>query len=250
MSYMRSLGSEDIDVEFVIVDNGSQDKTVSIIEKIFESMPRKESGKLVKLNKNLGTTKSRNIGLKQATGEFIVVCDSDTEYLDGKWQKIIIFLQKNSEVGIAAPQLVLEDGVVQNSAKKFPSILDKLFKLRRLFRFCEYIGDYYKDLPSDETKNVDTAISAFWIFDRKILQKVGYFDERFFYAPEDLDYCLRVWQSGYKVSYYPFLKIRHKTQRLSYSKPLGNIAFLHFLGLGYYFLKHKYIVRPKTVKYY
>lgn len=161
MSYICSLDSEDISAEFMIVDNSSQDKTVSIVEKIFESLPKNKSGKIFKLNKNLGTNKSRNIGLKHATGEFIVVCDSDTEYLDGKWRKVINFLQENPKIGITAPQLVLDNGVVQNSVKKFPSILDKLFKLRRLLKFPEYIGDYYKDLSCNETMNVDTAISAF-----------------------------------------------------------------------------------------
>jgi len=248
LSYTRSLTSENVSAEFLVVDNGSKDKTAEILEKLFKSLPDNLSGKIFKLKNNLGTTRSRNIALKQAKGEFIVVCDSDTEFLEGKWQEIIDFWQENPKIGIIAPQLVLEDNSVQNSVKKFPSILDKFLKLRRLLKISEYKGDYYTDFPFSKVKDVETAISAFWMFHTGLLKKIGYLDENIYYAPEDLDFCLSSWQAGFRIVYYPFFKVRHKTQRISHTRPISKIALAHVTGLLYYFFKHKYLFHPNIIK--
>lgn len=246
-SYVTSLLSENIKAEFLIVDNGSSDETVDLVEDIIANLPLGFQGKLFKLPENRGTTFPRNIALREAKGEFIVVCDSDTEFLEGRWKETFNYINNDSSIGILAPSLVFSNGQIQNSVKKFPTIVNKLLKLRRLFKLPEYVGDYYKDFPWNEEREVDTAISACWIFRRKILEEVGFLDEKIFYAPEDLDYCLRVWESNKRVLFYPKIKIMHKLKRISHSKPFSRIAWSHFLGLLYYYKKHQYFFSRNSV---
>lgn len=98
--------------------------------------------------------------------------------------------------------------------------------------------------PSNEVINVDYAISAFWIMKKSVLEEVGLLDEKIFYSPEDVDYCLRIWKSGHAISYIPFVSVVHHTQEISRGFKL-NTAFLnHVKGLFYYFTKHRYCFFP------
>ncbi|MFH1460559.1 MAG: glycosyltransferase [Candidatus Omnitrophota bacterium] len=248
-SYVASINKENLSAEFLIVDNGSLDNTLEIIKnKILPVLPDSCKLILIELEKNYGTTYSRNVGLKRAAGSFIVICDSDTYFAQGSWRDIINYLEKNSEVGILAPLLMYKDETLQRSVKRFPIIKDKLLKLKQIFfGINAKSSDQYLEFPWKSSQEVDTAISAFWIFKREVLEEIGLFDEKIFYAPEDLDYCLRVWKSGKKVVFYPDFKIVHNTQQISHKKPFSLIALSHFLGLGYYFFKHNYFLSRKKV---
>lgn len=244
-SYARAVSHEGLTVEFLVVDNGSSDGTLNEIENsVFPNLPVQCIGKLYKLEKNFGTTKSRNIALRKASGRWIVICDSDTEYFSGSWKQAIDYLAQNKSVGILAPCLIYPSGVVQNSVKKFPTIIDKLTKLGKIF-FKLPVGksDFYQDFPWGSVRAVDTAISACWIFTKKTLYNVGYLDEKIFYSPEDVDFCLRMWKSGKKILFYPQLKIVHYTQQVSHAKPFSRLSISHFFGLIYYFAKHKYFTK-------
>jgi GT2 family glycosyltransferase len=249
-SYALSVEKECINAEFLIVDNGSSDSTVDIIEsELFPSLPKGCVGRLYKLNKNMGTTKSRNLALRSVVSKYIVICDSDTEYKSGDWKKMLMCLD-NDEVGMIAPNILYPDGTVQNSVKKIPTILEKLLKLGKiLFHFSKWsYSDFYKDFPWETINPTDTAISAFWILKKTILESVGYLDEKIFYSPEDIDYCVRIWKSGKKIFYYPFLKIVHHTQQISHKNPFSRLALSHFFGLLYFFNKHKYFFSREKLK--
>ena len=248
-SYSESIAQEGLKAEFLIVDNGSTDGTTELInKKIFPKFPKSCKGELVQLNKNMGTTYSRNIGLKKAKGNYIVICDSDTEFIKGSWEKAIAYLKQNRELGLLAPCISYTDGKVQPSVKLFPTLTDKLLKLGKIFfNLKTDKKDFYPDFPWNVVKAVDTAISAFWMFRRGLTNSVGYLDEKIFYAPEDVDFCMRIWQAAQKVIFYPELQIMHRTQQLNHKNPFTTLAFSHFKGLIYYFKKHKYFFSRKKL---
>ena len=94
-----------------------------------------------------------------------------------------------------------------------------------------------------ESRVVDYAISAFWMFRRDVLEKVGLLDERIFYSPEDVDFCIRIWKAGYCIKYFPQVSVIHDAQEISRAKGVKiNIFTLsHLKGLLYLFLKHRYL---------
>jgi hypothetical protein len=187
----------------------------------------------------MGTTYSRNLGLKQSAGDYICIMDSDSEIISGSFTEVFKVLESGSDIGIIAPQLILEDGSIQNSVKKFPTFLHKVIKIpKAVFKVNTPNIDFYTDFPFVTLMPVDSAISACWIFRKEMLAEVGYLDEKLFYSPEDLEYCMRMHKSGKSIIYYPFLKILHHTQQISHSSPFSRIAVSHFMGLLYYYRKH------------
>jgi GT2 family glycosyltransferase len=240
----KCLG-EQLEYEVIVVDNGSVDETLSILD----TYSNKIQGKIhvIKLERNRGTTYPRNLALRIARGSHICVLDSDTEFGTGSLCGVLDRLQNSPEIGIIAPRLLLENGSVQNSVKLFPTFWDKLIKVPAVFlKRKVYNADFYKDFPFQQPREVDSAISACWIFKRELLKSIGYFDEKIFYSPEDLDYCFRVHKSGKLIVYDPNLTLLHHTQQISHRKPLSRVSLSHFKGLIYYYRKHGgWISRPQ-----
>ncbi len=236
-SIILKCGEEGIDYEIVVIDNGSKDTSVGIIESFREKHPDRFNP--IFLPKNRGTTFSRNLGLKSARSKFICILDSDTEILNGSLKEITDILENNEEIGIVAPQLSLPDGSIQNSVKKFPSFWHKISKIpRAILKIGLPDVDFYENFPFRNKRFVDSAISACWFFKKELLSNIGLFDEKIFYAPEDLDYCMRLRKAGKKIEYFPYLTVLHHTQQISHSNPFSKVAVSHFLGLLYYFGKH------------
>ena len=243
-SIIRKCSAEEIPFEIIVIDNGSHDGSCGVVEDYKKDSP--DAFNLIKLDCNRGTTYTRNLGLKQARGGFLCILDSDTEMGEGSLSEVIEHLRSDERVGMIAPRLLLPDGVVQNSVKRFPTMLNKLMKIPRIvFGISTKNSDFYDDFPFMEEREVDTAISACWFFKKELLQKVGYLDEKIFYAPEDIDYSLRVWLAGKSLLYYPAYTVLHHTQQITHRKPLSKTSISHFFGLIYYYRKHGgWLVRP------
>ncbi len=229
--------------EIFIVDNGSKDRTTQIIREFRDKYP--ENIIPIYLDKNTGTTFSRNLALKKAKGKYIAVMDSDVEVFRGTFKQLINSLDEKKETGLIAPRLVYPNGNLQKSTDVFPTVFTKV---RRYF-FLKYIEkiDNRHDIET-ELREVDYAISAVWILKKEVLEKVGLLDENIFYAPEDVDYCLRVWKAGYKILYKPSISCIHHTQEISRGLKINAATIEHIRGLFYYFRKHKYFLsNPKII---
>jgi GT2 family glycosyltransferase len=194
---------------------------------------------------NIGTTRSRNRLFSSAKGDFLCVMDSDVELLEGVIDTLIPLLEKYSDIGILAPRINYPNGKWQKSFDRFPTILDKINRLFRLKTLEKNESDRF--LESTQSIYIDYAISAFWLLKRDLLETVGFLDERIFYSPEDLDYCLRVWKTGYKIVYVPSVSVVHHAQEISRGFTLNSAKFSHIKGLFYYFLKHRYFLRRPQV---
>jgi len=233
-SLLASLSGDFEQFEIFIVDNGSNDQTLKIIDEYVCNNPK--TIKPILLNSNTGTTYSRNLALKQATGDFIAVLDSDVIVPQGIFQDLLDSLTISPEIGMVVPKLVYGNGKFQKSTDDFPTLLKKL---RRYF-FLKNIEQVEGDLIDSDSKPVDYAISAFWLFKKEVLAKVGLLDEKIFYAPEDVDYCLRIWKAGYKIIYVPSCEVIHDAQEISRGFKLNKAFREHLKGLFYYFVKHRY----------
>lgn len=236
-SIARKCSEEFLAFEVIVIDNGSKDNSVAIVKKYEQDNP--DSFKLLSLDCNGGTTYPRNLGLKVARGKYLCILDSDTELGSGSLLEICKILDSRKKVGMIAPQLLLPDGSVQNSVKRFPTLLHKLIKIPRIvFGLKTTNADFYQDFPFAREREVDTAISACWIFRRDLLDTVGFLDEKIFYSPEDLDYSIRVRKAGYSILYCAAFRVLHHTQQITHKKPFSRMTLNHLCGLFYYYSKH------------
>jgi GT2 family glycosyltransferase len=121
------------------------------------------------------------------------------------------------------------------STDAFPTVGRKLVR----FLFLNKL-EKQEDWRNREPVSVDYAISAFWLFRRDLLSEVGFLDERYFYAPEDVDYCASIWLAGYRILYVPKIQAIHDAQETSRKRRLNRFTFYHVCGLLLFFAKHIY----------
>lgn len=228
--------------EIWVVDNGSTDGTVEILKRLADDHRRVIT--VIYLDRNLGTTVSRNLALKQVRGRYIAIIDSDVIVPPGTIAPLIARLAGELSCGLVAPRLVYPNGQLQMSTDVFPTVLRKLRRLIMLKAMERRLDA--DDRPTEE-RTVDYAISAFWLMRREVLATVGLLDERIFYSPEDADYCLRVWSAGYTVMYDPSVYAIHCAQEISRGFPLSPAALRHIAGLIYFFRKHRYAVSRRRL---
>jgi GT2 family glycosyltransferase len=240
-----------IEYEIIVVDNGSSDNTLEIIESKFPSV------KIIKNKTNKGVAPARNQGIKESTGEFILILDIDTFVFSDAIVKLIAFMAAHLNIGLCGPMLCFDDGIVQNSFRRFPVFQTKLLRrinagwAKRLLQ-----NEYYQVTGQDTTTRrmditntieVDYVIGACQMIRRSALDTVGLLDNKIFYGPEDVDICLRLWLKGWKVAYLPDVRVIHYEQRITKNKLLSYITIKHIQGLIRYFVKHRYLISRKSL---
>ncbi|MGI9491022.1 MAG: glycosyltransferase family 2 protein [Geminicoccaceae bacterium] len=226
--------------QILIVDNGSTDGSKALINRLEAAYPDLVEG--IDLPTNHGTTVSRNLAFAQARGDYVLVIDSDIDFKRPVLQSLIAELAIDPSIGIIVPRLIFPSGQVQMSTDVFPTVkrkIERLIRLRSLEKQTE--------TNSGTSEIVDYAISAFWLMRRDLLHTVGELDERIFYAPEDVDFCLRTWLSGKKIVYRPDLEVVHDAKERSRSLKGLLFAWRHLMGLAYFFDKHGYFWRTDDV---
>ncbi|MDU0356380.1 glycosyltransferase family 2 protein [Paraglaciecola aquimarina] len=234
-SLTSSLKQSERDFEIFVVDNGSKDGTLEILSRIEGELEGRLTSIL--LSHNTGTTYSRNQALKQAKGKYILVLDSDAYMNEPALTGLSQYLDEHPNCGMAVPRVTYGSGNYQLSCDTFPT----LWKKFQRFLFLKNMEEQESDLSKATVPvNVDYAISACWMLKRETLEKVGLLDEKIFYSPEDVDYCLRVWEAGYVITYVPSVSVIHDAQELSRGFKLTKFHFSHLKGLFYLMYKHKY----------
>lgn len=248
-SVMREAEALGIRTRIWAVDNGSTDGTVQLLRTFANGWPLGFC--VLELRRNHGTTVSRNLALRRTTAPSVLVLDSDAELLPGSLGRLLLTANGCPKAGLVGPRLYLGDGTIQRSFKRFPTVLSKLGQamqhplLARLKQAEFYSAECYTSQGLDGPVLVDSCISAAWLVRREAMEAVGLLDERIFYSPEDVDYCLRLWLKGWQVIYEPRAGCVHHTQRLSHRSI--RFAIHHMLGLTYYFAKHRYWLRAASL---
>lgn len=231
---MKDVSNEG-EFEIIVVENGSCDESPQILQSFVERYPGVV--KSIVLPENTGTTVSRNMALKRASGEFVLVLDADA-YITSDAIKVLKGTLTDLSIGLVAPKLSYRDGRFQMSVDQIPTLFRKIARFLWLKRMEKGVGK-----TTAVSGNVDYAISACWMFRRSILEHTGLFDEQIFYSPEDVDFCLQVWKSNYRVYYCTEASAIHDAQELSRGWKLNKFHFLHLKGLIYLMLKHRFISR-------
>lgn len=229
---------KEIDYEIYIIDNGSIDNSKSIVR----SFMNNEKIKLIELEKNYGTTVSRNKGLTSIKKtDYICILDSDTVINENAILYMTKYLKNNKDVAIVGPGMVNGNGIKQIPYRKFPTWKIKLLKacpIKKISYIGEKIEGYDIDnLPMDF--ECDYLISACWTLTYETYKKLGNLDEKIFYAPEDVEYCMRARASGMKIVHLRTVEIVHYYQRISKKKLISKANITHFWGIMYILRKYK-----------
>lgn len=245
-------GLKEVEPFIFVADNGSTDRTVDIIRQYEKKSP--DQFTLLKYKRNVGTTVSRNAGIKKLMTmklDYICILDSDTVVNDETFIKLDAEMKKHSDYGVIGPALVTSGGLLQMSARCFPTVLEKFYKavpIKSLQKRGELMEIQRPPHPDAVSYPVDYLMSACWLVRPEVFRKAGLLDEKIFYAPEDAEYCIRVWKAGYQVAFCPCVKIIHEWQRLSKKKMISRMNWEHIKGLAHMFRRHRYLFTTVRLK--
>lgn len=227
----------DCDFEVLIANNGSS--------KEFSILPPEV--RLISPPRNLGFGAALNLVAREAQGEYLFLGNCDLEAEHFSFSALLQFLEKNPNAGIVGPKLIYPDKEVQQSCRRFPSILDLIAKRLDFLPFFRSRSDRYllRDRDVSKPLQVDWLVGAAMMMPRKLFLDLHGFDERFFLFFEDTDLCRRVRISGYEVWYVPDSLFIHTSKiRLSES-PIPLMCFfkkafwIHLFSAFKYFVKYR-----------
>ena len=239
---------KEIDPIIRVVDNGSSDTTSAILRRLSDEYVEVCP---MFLDENLGNTVSRNIALQKLTemDDYVCVLDSDTVVNEQALLRLVKVLNDDHSIGIVGPTMSDSLGVVQQSGRNLPTLGIKLAKAFP----CSVVQNKGVQLETPKSpilnhlQDVPYLISACWLVPSRVFEIVGLFDEHIFYAPEDVDWCVRVSKAGYRIVRCWDAQIVHEYQRISTKRFFSKMNFEHLKGLAYFFRKHGYLFSSNKI---
>jgi len=243
LSLKNSLS--DLEHEIIVVDNNSVDGTNEIIRYKFPDII------LIENDNNRGFAAACNQGLAVSKGEYLLLLNPDTMIQEDTIHTMIDFFESVSDAGAAGCKILNADGTLQLACRRsFPSplvALPKLLGLSRLFPKVKMFGKYNLSyVDPDELLEVDAISGSFLMFRREVYEKIEDLDEVFFMYGEDLDYCYRIKEAGWKIYYVPDTKIIHYKGEsakhasfdnfITFYKAMDIFVKKHFRKSHYFFL--------------
>ena len=222
--------------EVCVVDNASPDGAAALLR---ERFPKAQ---VVRHERNLGFAAGVNAGLRATSGRFVLWLNPDAALAGGSMADLLKIFAAEPGLGIIGPRVMGPDGGDQASCRSFPSYRTALFNrkslLTRLFPANRYSRAYLQPaLDRSRSREVDWVSGACLLHRREVSAALGGLDERFFMFCEDVDFCLRAAQAGWKTLYAPDLRARHQIGGSTRLRPLRMIRE-HHLSMWVYYKKH------------
>ena len=203
---------EELDLEVIVVDSGSADGSSEMVAEEFSWV------RLISRSDNVGFPRGNNIGLAQARGRYLLLLNPDTELVGQALPVMSAYLNAQPAVGALGPRLLNPDGSIQSSRRRFPTLLTAIFESTWLQSFAPagLMGHYYaQDLADDQTADVDWVTGACLMVRREVAAAVGGLDEGYFMYSEELDWCRRIKDAGWRVVYLPEAQVMHHVGKSS-----------------------------------
>ncbi len=195
-------------LEIIVVDNASEDGSAEMVQKEFPKVI------LLENKINVGYSKGNNLGIKKAQGRYLLFLNPDTLVNKHALLELFHFMQLHGDAGASTCSVQLPDKTLDDACHRgFPtpwnafchfSGVTKLFPRSRLFAGYS-MG--FEDLS--KVHEIDALAGAFMFVRREAGEAVGWWDEDFFWYGEDLDFCYRLKQKGYKIYFVPSASIIH-----------------------------------------
>jgi len=210
--------SEGVSCQVVVVDNNSSDGSAEMVRQAYEWV------ELVASDHNGGYAYANNLGFHHlgfdrgqpldTLPRYALLLNPDTILPTDALANMVAMMDDSPDVGVSGPKLVRQDGSLDKACRRgYPSPLVSFYHLSglgKLFpqssRFARYNMTF---LDENERAEVDAVVGAFMWMRSEALEQVGLLDEAFFMYGEDIDLCYRIKQEGWRVLYYPAVRVLH-----------------------------------------
>lgn len=215
--------------ETVVVDNASTAPGLDAVRERFpeihwEINPRNE-----------GYARGANQGMALYETEYTLVLNPDIVMQPGAIDVLLDAADRHPKAGLIGPQLLNEDGSIQDSCRRFYTLRTLLMRrtvLGKIFPRSRAVSRHLMhDFDHLSQRTVDWVLGGCLLVRREAVARVGPMDERFFLYFEDVDWCYRMWQAGYEVLYLPESRFVHRHRRQSAAGVRDKSFWLHLGSL-------------------
>ena len=230
------FASADVPVEAVVVDNDSSDGSAAAVTDEFPNVT------VLVQAKNLGYGRAANIGLERCQGRFVLLLSPDVRLERECVGRLADFLLTRPDAGAVGPRLLLPNGKLDPDGRRAFPIPSTLFYqtvgLSKLFPKSPRFGRHNMGhLPDSDVHEMDAGTGACLMLRRSTLDRVGFFDPRYFMFGEDLDLCYRLKLGGWKVFYLPSAIAHHLVKAASPERE-RQISYERHRAMWTYHFKH------------
>ncbi|MDD5415977.1 MAG: glycosyltransferase family 2 protein [Candidatus Daviesbacteria bacterium] len=248
--------------QVIVVDNASSDGSVEAVKEKYKTASHSSSGNVVELvenRENLGFAAGNNVGVKYAKAPVVLFLNPDTVIVDHVIQKSLEVLFSNPDYGALTCRVELPDGRLDYSCHRgFPTPWNSLMffsGLSKLFpRSPIFSGYTVSYLDVRKAHEIDCATGAFLLVRKIAGDQINWWDTDYFWNGEDIEFCYCLKMKGWKIYFYPEVKIIHykgsssglwKTAALKVSKEKRlKIAVHGVSAMRIFYKKHYYKKYP------
>lgn len=192
--------------EVIVVDNASTDDTLAIVRERFP-----EARILEQENRGFGA--GNNTGMRAAAGRYFLLLNPDAWLTEEAFEDMVAFADEHPEAGVVGPRLLNPDGSLQRSVRGYPTpwrLATEYFFLRKLAPHSEALNALFgAGFDHESVREADYLFGACLLVRREAVDSIGGFDEDFFLMSEEVDWCYRFRQAGWKVLFYPGAEVFH-----------------------------------------
>lgn len=221
-----------------VVDNASTDDSAAMVTAEFPEVL------LIRNPVNNGFSAGNNLGLRHfgfpedGQARYAMLLNPDTIVPPDALRRMVAFADAHPDIGVVGPKLVLMDGSLDKACRRsFPTpevSFYRLVGLSKLFPRSKRFGRYNMTyLDEDAQADVDSVVGACMMLRAEVIARIGLLDEQFFMYGEDLDWCLRAKQAGYRVVYYPDVIVHHIKRAASRTSAKAQYEFQRAMWLFY-----------------
>ncbi|MFH1244052.1 MAG: glycosyltransferase family 2 protein [bacterium] len=204
------LSQKGLQIETIVVDNNSTDSSHAMVSKKFPSV------KWVGRDTSIGFSSGNNAGLPAAHADTILFLNPDASFTKpNDLKRCYDKIWSDETIGAltARVNLVLTGGIDETCHRGFPTpwaALTHFFGFSKLFPNIPLFNQYTKRyLGYTEEHEIDAVGGMFMLMRRSVGEQVGWWDEDFPLYGEDLDFCYRLHEAGYRNLYYPQVTVLH-----------------------------------------
>lgn len=220
--------------EIVVVDNASPDGTAAWLRERWPDV------RLIEAGGNVGFARATNLGIRETSGEYVLLLNPDTAVPPGALDRLVAALAARTDVAVAGPRLVDAHGRAELS---FGRMISPLAELRQKLLVA---GNAREIAPvralveamTRRTRPVDWVSGACLLIRRTDLEAAGLLDERFFMYAEDVDLCATVRARGRTVLFVADVQVVHLRGRSAASAPAATADAYRRSQIAFYEKHH------------
>lgn len=206
-SIEKEMKDSGVDYEVLVADSATEEDTEMLMREEFPSV------RFLPFEENVGFKTLVNVSIEQALGEYVLLINSDIILTKDAVPRMLAYLKSHPEIGLLGPKQYNFNGSLQQSCFRFYRPQTILYRRTWLGKlpFAQKHLDWFTlaEYDHNTVKAVDWIIGSAILVERKKALEIGPMDDRFFMYMEDVDWCRRFWEKGYKVVYYPEIFVYH-----------------------------------------